>query len=162
MYLLQVKEIDSNLDGKMNGHYFSAVINKASATEIIFLTVVLMIDYTLYVRMLFFTSKLLPGTASYFLQTVCSLHMQSAIVLEAFINPLLTNFEASADLRLNQLAPLNCHHRFKNNHYNYSIIPANNKYNVKEMLIEYNKRNGKFGNQTTSKNTLIQFQFLHV
>lgn len=74
--------------------------------------------------------------------------MQSAIVLQQAVNPVLTHLEASADLRLNQIGPLHCHHRFKNNHYNYSIISAQNTNDITSLLLEYNQRNCKYWNYT--------------
>lgn len=68
--------------------------------------------------------------------------MQSAMVFQQAINPLLAKVEATADLRLNQIAPLPCHHRSKNNHYNYSAIT--NSYDIAEILTEYNQRNCKY------------------
>lgn len=70
--------------------------------------------------------------------------MQSAIILQHTVHPLLTNFEVNGDLRLNQIAPLHCHHRDENNHYNYSIITTQNKNDMAEILLHYNKRNCKY------------------
>lgn len=70
--------------------------------------------------------------------------MQSAIIFQQAVNPLLTHLEVSGDLRLNQIAPLHCHYRLKNNHYNYSIVSTENKHNMAEILSEYNKRNCKY------------------
>lgn len=70
--------------------------------------------------------------------------MQSAIILQQTINPLLTHFEANGDLRLNQVAPLNCHYHFRNDYYNYSVVTEENMVNMEKILLEYSTRNCKY------------------
>lgn len=85
--------------------------------------------------------------------------MQSAIIVQQVMNPLLTNFEVNGDLRLNQIAPLHCHHRFKYNHYNYSVISLKNKHNIPDILFQYNKRNSKYANNINKRKINIFIEF---
>lgn len=73
--------------------------------------------------------------------------MQSAIILQQYINMPLSELNIKGDVTLNQVSPLHCHPKGYNRRYNYSIISnlhEINSYQTAEIIEGYAKRNSKY------------------
>lgn len=75
--------------------------------------------------------------------------MQSAIVFQHHLHSSLATSEINiiANVGLSQLAPLQCHPRWKNHQYNYSFTQNTQgfyNYDINKIIKNYAKRNSKY------------------
>ncbi|KAF2888506.1 hypothetical protein ILUMI_17667 [Ignelater luminosus] len=123
--LVKVRQLDNNRDGKVDELQFNLSIETHSL-KILSFYIMLIIDYTVY--------------------TVCPMQMQSAIVFQHHLESSIATSEINiiANIELSQIAPLQCHPRWKNHQYNYSFTQntqGSYNYDINKIIKNYSKRN---------------------
>ena len=138
----QIREVDNNFDGKPDELIFKLRANVPKGTDVLMVNLILTIDYKLRVCVL-------KQLSFYLLKRDfqrCPFEMQSAIVLQEPVTPLLHSVNVMSVLQIMQLRQLTCYFKHQNVCYNKSILQDEHEFDrhkFQDTIAEYMKRNSK-------------------